>query len=34
VTNLSPGTWYFGVSAYASDGMQSAMSNVGAKTIN
>jgi hypothetical protein len=34
VTNLSPGTWYFGVSAYASDGTQSAMSNVGAKTIN
>jgi hypothetical protein len=34
VTNLSSGTWYFGVAAYASDGTQSAMSNVGSKTIN
>jgi hypothetical protein len=33
-TNLSSGTWYFGVAAYASDGTQSAMSNVGSKTIN
>jgi hypothetical protein len=34
VTNLSFGTWYFGVAAYASDGTQSALSNVGSKTIN
>lgn len=33
VSNLSSGTWYFGVAAYASDGTQSAMSNVGSKTI-
>jgi hypothetical protein len=33
VGNLSSGTWYFGVAAYASDGMQSAMSNLGSKTV-
>jgi hypothetical protein len=34
VTNLSPGTWYFDVTAYASDGSESALSNVGSKTVN
>ena len=34
VTNLSPGTWYFGVAAYTSAGTESAMSNVGKKTID
>lgn len=34
VSNLSSGTWYFGVAAYASDGSQSAISNVGTKTID
>jgi hypothetical protein len=34
VTNLAPGTWYFGVVAYASDGTQSTLSNIGSKTIN
>jgi len=34
VTNLSPGTWYLGVTAYASDGSESALSNVGSKTVN
>jgi large repetitive protein len=33
VTNLSSGTWYFGVTAYASNGTQSALSNIGQKTI-
>jgi hypothetical protein len=33
VTNLSPGTWYFGLTAYASDGTESALSNIGQKTI-
>jgi hypothetical protein len=33
VSNLSSGTWYFGVVAYASDGTQSAVSNVGQKTV-
>jgi hypothetical protein len=33
VTNLSPGTWYFGVSAYTSSGMEGNLSNVGQKTI-
>ena len=31
--NLSSGTWYFGVSAYASSGEESALSNVVSKTI-
>ncbi len=34
VTNLSPGTWYFGVTAYTSAGTQGALSNIGSKTIN
>jgi hypothetical protein len=34
VTNLSPGTWYFSVTAYASDGSESALSNVGATIVN
>ena len=32
-TNLSSGTWYFGVTAYASDGTESALSNIGSKTV-
>jgi hypothetical protein len=34
VTGLTTGTWYFTVSAYASDGTQSAPSNVASKTIS
>jgi hypothetical protein len=34
VSNLSPATWYFGVTAYASDGTESTLSNVGSKTVN
>jgi hypothetical protein len=33
LTNLSAGTWYFGVAAYTSAGIEGAMSNVGSKTI-
>jgi len=33
ITGLSAGTWYFAVAADAADGTQSAMSNVGSKTI-
>ena len=33
VTNLSSGTWYFGITAYTASGMQSSLSNVGQKTI-
>lgn len=33
VTNLSSGTWYFGISAYTSSGTESSSSNVGQKTI-
>jgi hypothetical protein len=33
VSNLSSGTWYFGVTAYTTTGMQSALSNIGQKTI-
>jgi Fibronectin type III domain len=33
VTNLSPGTWYFAVSAYTNAGEQSALSTVVSKTI-
>lgn len=33
ISNLSAGTWYFGVTAYTNSGEQSAMSNVGSKTI-
>jgi len=34
VTGLSTGTWYFAVSAYTNTGLESAMSNVGSKTIS
>jgi hypothetical protein len=34
VTNLAPGTWYFAVGAYASDGTPGLLSNVASKTIN
>jgi hypothetical protein len=34
VSNLSSGTWYFGVVAYTNIGTQSAMSTVVTKTIN
>ncbi len=33
ISNLSSGTWYFGIVAYTNSGLQSAMSNVGSKTI-
>ena len=33
VSNLSPGTWYFGMVAYTASGAQSALSNIGSKTI-
>jgi hypothetical protein len=33
VTGLTAGTWYFAVAADASDGTQSAMSNIGSKTF-
>jgi hypothetical protein len=33
VTNLSSGTWYFGISAYTKSGMEGSLSNVGHKTI-
>jgi hypothetical protein len=33
ITGLAAGTWYFGMKADATDGTQSAMSNVGSKTI-
>jgi len=33
VTDLAPGTWYFGVAAYTSANVQGALSNVGSKTI-
>lgn len=33
VTNLSSGTWYFGLTAYTAAGEESALSNVGTKTI-
>jgi hypothetical protein len=34
VGNLSSGTWYFGIAAYTTTGVDSAMSNVGSTTIN
>jgi hypothetical protein len=34
VTNLSPATWYFGIKAYTSSGVESAISNIARKTIN
>ena len=33
VTNLSSGTWYFGITAYTSKGVEGDLSNVGQKTI-
>ena len=33
VTGLSPGTWYFAVSAYTTGGAEGGLSNVGSKTI-
>jgi hypothetical protein len=33
ITNLAPGTYYFAVTAYASDGSESAASNVASKSI-
>lgn len=33
VSNLSSGTWYFGVTAYTADGTESGMSNVAAKQV-
>ncbi len=32
VTNLTPGTWFFGVKAYTSQGAESALSNIISKT--
>jgi hypothetical protein len=34
VSNLSPATWYFGIRAYTSAGVESAISNIASKTIN
>jgi hypothetical protein len=33
VTNLSSGTWYFGLTAYSTTGIESTLSNIGRKTI-
>jgi hypothetical protein len=33
VSNLAPGTYYFGVAAYNTDGSQSTLSNIGSKTV-
>jgi hypothetical protein len=33
ITGLASGTWYFAIAANAADGTQSAMSNIGSKTI-
>jgi hypothetical protein len=33
ITNLAAGTWFFAVAADAADGTESALSNVGSKTI-
>jgi hypothetical protein len=33
VSNLSAGTWYFGVAAYTTNGVEGEVSNVGSKTI-
>jgi hypothetical protein len=33
ITGLTSGTWYFAIAANAADGTQSAMSNIGSKTI-
>ena len=34
VKDLHPGTWYFAVSAYTTSGAESAVSDIGSKTIN
>jgi hypothetical protein len=34
VQGLSPGTWYFAASAYTTGGTESALSDVGSKTID
>ena len=34
VSNLGTGTWYFAIAAYTNTGLESTMSNVGAKTIS
>jgi hypothetical protein len=34
VTNLSPATWYFGIKAYTSSGVESAISNIANKAMN
>lgn len=34
VTGLGTGTWYFAVAAYTNTGIDSAMSNIGSKTIS
>ena len=33
VTNLSPGKWYFAISAYNAEGTDGDLSNIGSKTI-
>jgi hypothetical protein len=33
IDNLDTGTWYFAVTAYTNDGLESEMSNLGAKRI-
>jgi len=33
IENLAGGTWYFGVKAYATGGVESALSNIGSKTL-
>ena len=33
VNNLSSGTWYFGISAYNTAGVEGALSNIGSKTV-
>jgi hypothetical protein len=33
ITGLASGTWYFAIAANAADGTESAMSNIGSKTI-
>ena len=33
VNKLTPGTWYFAISAYTNDGVEGELSSVGSKTI-
>jgi hypothetical protein len=33
INNLSAGTWYFGITVYTNAGLESALSNIGSKTI-